>query len=151
MSNPIGINTWNWVSPLTTENLKVYAPKIKALGFDVLEVPLEDVSYFDAPVVKQILEDNELGTTVCGAFGPSRDLASDDPAAVKGAHEFLRETIEFTAAIGGTVVGGPMYSTVGKARKITDEQRKVEFDRSAVELVGIGVFRAVFGHALAER
>jgi D-psicose/D-tagatose/L-ribulose 3-epimerase len=33
-----GVNTWVWVSPLTTTDLKTLAPHVKALGFDWIEL-----------------------------------------------------------------------------------------------------------------
>ena len=42
--NPIGANTWIWVSPLTDERLALLAPRLKTFGFDVVELPVEPSS-----------------------------------------------------------------------------------------------------------
>ncbi|MEP7294272.1 MAG: sugar phosphate isomerase/epimerase, partial [Chloroflexota bacterium] len=42
-----GVNTWVWVSPLTTDELKTLAPRVKAMGFDWIEIPLETLTDLD--------------------------------------------------------------------------------------------------------
>ena len=37
----IGINTWVWTSPLTTDELARLAPQLASMGFDRIEVPIE--------------------------------------------------------------------------------------------------------------
>ena len=134
MSNPIGVNTWTWVSPFRNADAAVLFPKIKAMGFDYVEIALEDPSHASASVIKEQLDANGLKATVCGAFGPSRDLASEDNAVVNEALEYIRATVEFAAGVGAKVVAGPMYSAVGKARQVPPEVREAEFQRSASNL-----------------
>ncbi|MEP6756378.1 MAG: sugar phosphate isomerase/epimerase family protein [Chthonomonadales bacterium] len=134
MSNPIGVNTWTWVSPFRDADAAVLFPKIKSMGFDIVEIALEDPSHATAAVIKEQLDANGLKATVCGAFGPSRDLASEESAVVNEALMYIRQTVEFAAGVGATVVAGPMYSAVGKARQVPPEQREEEFQRSAMNL-----------------
>ena len=44
---PLGVNTWVWTSPLTDENLPGLARRIADLGFDAIELPLENVGDLD--------------------------------------------------------------------------------------------------------
>ena len=37
----IGINTWVWTSPLTTETLEELAPRAAEMGFDSIELAIE--------------------------------------------------------------------------------------------------------------
>ena len=37
----LGANTWIWVSPLTDERLTQLAPRVRDMGFDVVELPVE--------------------------------------------------------------------------------------------------------------
>ena len=39
--NPIGITSWIWTSPLTTDRFPEIAQHVARLGFDLLEVPIE--------------------------------------------------------------------------------------------------------------
>ena len=38
----IGVNTWVWTSPLTTEGFATLAAQIAGMGFDLVEVPIEN-------------------------------------------------------------------------------------------------------------
>ena len=45
--NPIGINTWVWSSPPTDALMAEVAPKAKQMGFDLLELPVENPGDWD--------------------------------------------------------------------------------------------------------
>ena len=70
MENKIkyGVSTWLWQSPFTTESVALF-PKIKAMGFNLVEVPVEDPALIDGALVKKALLANGLEAVVCGAFG----------------------------------------------------------------------------------
>ena len=73
------VSTWLWTSPFTTETVSLF-PKIKSMGYDAVEIPVEYPEKISGKKVKEALNDNGLSGIVCGAFGPSRDLTHDDPA-----------------------------------------------------------------------
>jgi D-psicose/D-tagatose/L-ribulose 3-epimerase len=52
MHMKFGVNTWVWTAPLTTEELEVLAPKIASMGFDHIEIPMDDPKTLD-PNVRQ--------------------------------------------------------------------------------------------------
>ena len=122
----IGVNTWVWTSPFSTKDFHLI-PKVKQMGFDVLEVALDDASIIDAKLLRKMTEDNGLSVTVCGAFGPTRDISHEDPAIRKNSADYMRESIRFAETVGGRVFAGPVYSAVGKTRLIPDEQKKREW------------------------
>jgi D-psicose/D-tagatose/L-ribulose 3-epimerase len=97
------------------------------MGFDVLEVALEDASIIDAKLLRKMTEDNGLSVTVCGAFGPTRDISNEDPAIRKNGADYIRESIRFAEQVGSGLFSGPVYSAVGKTRLIPDEQKKREW------------------------
>lgn len=142
MPNPIGVNTWTWVSPFTTDKAAGLFTKIREMGFDIVELPVEDPSHVDAAPIKALLQENRLGATVCGAFGPNRDLASDDPANIQNSLDYLGKLIAFAQGVGATVVAGPMYSAVGKARQVPPDVRKAEFDRAVAGIKKAAVIAA---------
>ena len=72
-----GVSSYVWVSPFsnhTTEQLK----HAKELGFDIYEIGVEDPSSFDPAYVKQEADMAGIQINICGAFGPERDISSDD-------------------------------------------------------------------------
>ncbi|NND79473.1 MAG: sugar phosphate isomerase/epimerase, partial [Maribacter sp.] len=73
-----GVSTWLWTSPFTTESIGLF-PRIRDMGFSHVEIPVENVDQIDPKIVAVALKDHGLLPVVCGAWGPSRDLTSDDP------------------------------------------------------------------------
>ena len=128
-----GVSTWLWTSPFTTESIALF-PKIKLMGFDAVEIPIEYPEKIDAKKVKAALEANELEPIVCGAFGPSRDLTHDDPAVHENCFQYIRQGLDLCNEWDATFLAGPMYSAAGKARMLSSELRKIEWERAVTNL-----------------
>ena len=133
----IGVNTWVWTSPFSTKEFHLI-PKVKQMGFDVLEVALDDASLIDAKLLRKMTEDNGLSVTVCGAFGPTRDISSDDPAIRKNGAAYIRDSIRFAEGVGSTLFSGPVYSAVGKTRLVPAAQKKQEWTWCVENLRALG-------------
>lgn len=129
----LGVSTWLWTSPFNSQTTALF-PKIKAMGYDVVEIPVEDPSLIDTKKVKEALDEHGLKPVICGAFGTSRDFTHEDPAFHQNSFDYLEACFEIAAALGGKFVAGPMYSAVGKARLVSPEQKKVEWDRAVTNL-----------------
>ncbi len=129
-----GINTFVWVSPFKTEVAAELAEKVKQMGFDVLELSCEQPSLIDVKKVNAILKEQELDVVVCGAFGLSRNLCSDDPQLVKNAKDYITWLIDAAHVWGAEVVAGPMYSSVGKAHYDDPLEREKEWNRAVVNV-----------------
>src|SRR5690606_30751037 len=63
----LGVSTWLWTSPFTTDSISLF-PKIKSIGYDVVEIPVEYPDLIDPLIVKKALGENGLKAVVCGAF-----------------------------------------------------------------------------------
>ncbi len=134
----IGVNTWVWVSPFTTKDFDLL-PKIRRMGFDIVEVALDDPALIDAALLRRVADDNGLGITVCGAFGPSRDISSDDAAIRASGRAYLEAALRFAEAAGSTLLSGPVYSAVGKTRLVSADQKRQERDWCVATLRDFGV------------
>jgi D-psicose/D-tagatose/L-ribulose 3-epimerase len=143
-----GVSTWLWTSPFNRETIALF-PKIKSYGYDAVEIPVEDPSLIDLDLVKKALADEGLKAIICGAFGPSRDLTHDDPAFHQTCFTYLDSCLEIASELGTGFVAGPMYSAVGKARLVSPEQRKVEWDRAVSNLRKVCRRAGEFGLDLA--
>ncbi len=104
------------------------------MGFDSVEIPVEYPELIDGAEVQNALQANGLLPVVCGAFGPTRDLTHDDPSVHQNCIAYLTECFELCNAWNAKFVAGPMYSSVGKARMTSAEQRKVEWERAVTNL-----------------
>jgi D-psicose/D-tagatose/L-ribulose 3-epimerase len=128
-----GANTFIWQSPFTTRDISLF-DHIKGLGFESVEIAVENQDLIDPMVVKHALLRTTLRGLVCGVFGLDRDLNSVDPAIREQAKLYLHWCIDFAQTIGSPVVIGPMYACVGKARLLPPEERKLERSRSVTEI-----------------
>ena len=125
----LGVSTWLWTSPFTTDSIELF-DKIKSMGYDAVEIPVEYPEKIDAKTVANALRSAGLFPVVCGAFGPSRDLTHEDVVVHEACFKYIRECFELCNEWDAKFLAGPMYSAVGKARMVAPEQRKVEWDRA---------------------
>src|SRR5258708_1229822 len=128
-----GVSTWLWTSPFNTASIGLF-PKIKEMGYDVVEIPVEDPGLIETGKIKAALIASDLQAVICGAFGPSRDLTHDDPAYHKTSFEYILSCLDICSRLGAGFLAGPMYSAVGNARLVPGEQRKREWDRAVINL-----------------
>ncbi|HTE26038.1 sugar phosphate isomerase/epimerase family protein [Flavitalea sp.] len=129
-----GVSTWLWTSPFSTSSIEPLFSKISTLGFDVVEIAVEDPDLIDIEAVKKGLEKYNLKAVICGAFGPTRDLTHEDPAVHQNCFKYIARCLDFCVAVGNDFFSGPMYSAVGKARLLPPEKRKLEWDLAARNL-----------------
>jgi D-psicose/D-tagatose/L-ribulose 3-epimerase len=121
----IGVNTFVWTSPFTTRDFGLIA-KIRSMGFDIIEIAVEDASLIDVPLLRKTAQDEGLSVTICGAFGTTRDISSDDPAIRQNGAAYIAECIRLTEAVGSSLFAGPVYSAVGKTRMVSADQKARE-------------------------
>jgi D-psicose/D-tagatose/L-ribulose 3-epimerase len=133
MNNPFGVSTWLWTSPFTTEKISLFS-KIKEMGYDAVEIPVEYPEQIDGPKVKAALDEYGLKPVVCGAFGPSRDLTNEDPAVHQQCFDYISQCFELCNIWGASFLAGPMYAAVGKARMLSPEARKKEWELAVTNL-----------------
>lgn len=123
-----GVNAWVWVSPCNTEELAALAPKVKGMGFDILEIPIEGTFDLDYVTGAQILRDNGLGGTMCAAMGPDRDLIHDDGKIRENGMNYIRHCIDAAQTMGITNLVGPIYSAVGRVWQQPADERARDLD-----------------------
>ncbi len=128
-----GVSTWLWTSPFNTEAIALFS-KIKQMGYDVVEIPGEDPALIDVKKVKEALSEYGLQPGICGAFSTSPDLTHDDSSYHQVSFEYIQSCLDICRDLGARFFCGPMYSTVGKARPVSPEQKKIEWERAVVNL-----------------
>ena len=124
----IGVNAWVWTSPVNTEEFSRLAPKVKKMGFDLIEFGIESTSDLDYGRAAAVVKDNGLAVSVCAAMGPDRDLIHPDAAIRDNGVAYVRHCIEAAETVGAQNVVGPIYSAVGRTWQSTDEERKRDTD-----------------------
>lgn len=123
-----GVNAWVWSAPVTTQVLAELAPKVSQMGFDMIEVPLENIGDLAVETGAQIIRDNGLGVSACVAMGPDRDLVHPDATIRDNGMSYVRQAIEAAQKLGATNLVGPIYATVGRTWATTPEERARDVD-----------------------
>ncbi|MCM2533342.1 sugar phosphate isomerase/epimerase [Neobacillus pocheonensis] len=125
-----GASTFIWVSPFSNQTLNLI-DKVKNIGFDYLEICIEDPETIDVAAIRNHLNKTGVQALVCGAFGPNRDISSEDAAIREQGIEYIKTCIDIAAELGSPLVSGPMYSATGKTRLLTPDEKKQQWDWAA--------------------
>lgn len=125
-----GASTFIWVSPFSNDTLDLI-DKVARLGFDLIEICVEDPETIDTRRIRERLDRAGIRATVCGAFGPDRDMSADDPGTRAEALGYLKRCITIAAELGAGSVVGPMYSAVGRTRPAEPEERRAQREIAA--------------------
>ena len=111
--NKLGANTWIWVSPLTDERLTQLAPRVRDMGFDVVELPIEQLGDWSPEHAAEVLAEHGLGASIAVAMAPGRELCGADAETVATTQAFLRECLDVAATVGAGAIAGPIYTSIG--------------------------------------
>jgi D-psicose/D-tagatose/L-ribulose 3-epimerase len=121
-----GINTYLFSSPFTNESVSFF-PKFKEWGFDFVEIAVEEPSNINAEFVRNALDKNGLECrSVCAATGPGRDLRGNRKEQVTSL-EYIQTLIDIALILGSELVAGPVYSSVGRAEFVPDEEKRKQW------------------------
>jgi D-psicose/D-tagatose/L-ribulose 3-epimerase len=123
----IGVSTWVWASPCDDVTVAALAPRVAAWGFDVLELPVEQLGDWDPARTASVLGDVGLGASVCVVMPPGRELVAAEQATVRSTQDYLRGVLDAAAAVGAPAVAGPAYTSVGRTWRLSDTERKAAY------------------------
>ena len=119
----VGANIWIWESPITDRAIAEIAPRVKKLGFDLIELPVEEPGGWDPRGAAEVLAEHGLGASLCCVMPPGRDLAVSDREVVGTTQDYLLHCVDVAATISSPVVAGPMYAAVGRLWRLSDGER----------------------------
>ena len=108
------ISTVLFVSPFTNASTKLFR-RFKQWGYDAVELLIEDPADIDPVFVKRELDRYGLVCgSVCAAMNSARDLRGS-PASQRNGWRYLRALLDQMVTLNCPVLGGPLYSYVGRA------------------------------------
>ena len=140
----IGINTFLFTSPFTTESVKLF-PTFKKWGFDTIEIPIEDPSHIDPAKVKAAADKYGLAIgSVCACMGPGRDLRGSPEEQATGV-AYIKAIIDQAALLDCPRVIGPVYSVVGLVGAHEDAVKKQHFELVVKNLQNLAAYAAKRG------
>ncbi|WP_257668388.1 sugar phosphate isomerase/epimerase family protein [Parapedobacter tibetensis] len=121
----IGISTFVWVSPFSSKSFDILH-KAKAIGYDVVEVAVEDRDLIDWAALKEIARELGLKITISGAFGVDRDISSNRAEIRANGLSYIVDCLNIASDMESPVFGGPLYSAVGKTRLVSKAEKEQE-------------------------
>jgi D-psicose/D-tagatose/L-ribulose 3-epimerase len=117
------VNLWIWESPITDAVIADLVPRVADLGFDVVELPVEEPGAWDPDLARDAIARAGLGVTVCSVMPAGRDLAVADSEVVARTQDYLRHCVEVATQVGSRTVAGPMYASVGRLWRLEESER----------------------------
>ena len=138
-----GVNTWVWTAPITESELETLAPAVARMGFNHIELPMDDPKTLDFKKCGDIIKKAGINSvSFCAAMSADRDLIDPDPNIRRNGVQYLKDSIDGLAIVGGVNLVGPFYSAVGRTWQQTAEEREhdmkilVEILRELAEYAG---------------
>ncbi len=136
-----GFNMLLWTTHVTEDDFVLFE-KLKAAGFDGVEIPVFAGEISDFEKVGEALKDNGLGcTTVTVIPDEEHNPISADSNHRKGGLEYLKWAIDCSQALGSEVLCGPFYQPLGVFTGKGATGEEIEW--------GIGVHRQAADYAAA--
>jgi D-psicose/D-tagatose/L-ribulose 3-epimerase len=133
---PLGLSTFVLASPFSDADLGLFG-KVKSFGYEQVEVCIEDPGRLTASAVAKAAAEEGLSVLVCGAFGPDRDISHEDEQRRRGGAGYLRQCVDFAAAVGSSLVSGPMYAPTGQTRLLDAGARAAQWARATESLAQV--------------
>lgn len=144
----IGLNLWLWGAPMSDAHLAEWVPRADRMGFDVVEVPIENRDGFEYERAGELLAEHGLDCSVVVAMTEERDFLHDDAAVRDNAGEYVRHCVDAAASMGADRVVGPIYSAVGRTWLMSDADRELAIDRVVSQLADLAPYAADRGVTL---
>ena len=107
-----GVNTFIWSESFDRSQLPLL-PRVKAAGFDGVEVPLFQPADFATEVIAKGLAENGLECTICSVLTGGLSMISEDGAVRKKTRVHMEDCVKTAADVGAKIIAGPLYSPVG--------------------------------------
>jgi D-psicose/D-tagatose/L-ribulose 3-epimerase len=142
-----GMNLLLWTGNVTAEHFPLLA-KLKAAGFDGVEIPVFGGEPADYKPVRAELDKNGLKCTTVTILTAETNAVSPDAAVRKKAVEWLKKVVDINHVLGAETVCGPYHSALGVfsgAGPTADEKKRsadvlreaAEHARKATLMMGI--------------
>nr|WP_245283042.1 sugar phosphate isomerase/epimerase family protein [Aureimonas altamirensis] len=151
--NPIGLISMQYARPFTAKHFPLF-DKMKSLGYDFVELLVPEPGELDPAETSRALKDAGLGVVLAARVNLQRNLCSDDASARAAGVDYLRYATDVAAAMGSTIVGGPLTGNplvfAGRPpQPVSEDQRKARKDHAVKGLRAAGEHAAKAGVMLA--
>ncbi len=123
-----GINTLLYAGTFTDEYLDLFK-KFKSIGFDGVEIALENKGDIDFNKTLKSCKENDLECcSICGLFGPDRDIRGPNREYIENGINYIKDCIDACVSLECNLFAGPSYSSVGRANLETEQDKQKQWD-----------------------
>jgi D-psicose/D-tagatose/L-ribulose 3-epimerase len=134
-----GFNLLLWTGHITDEHLPVLKA-LKQTGYDSVEVPVFEGTIESYARLGEQLAALGLDVTTVSVMGAGHNPLADDRAEREAAVARAKWVIDCTKALGGSIIGGPMHSELGRftghGATAEERQRGIAFHRRVGDHAG---------------
>ncbi|MFC6487805.1 sugar phosphate isomerase/epimerase family protein [Nitratireductor sp. GCM10026969] len=153
MTNPVGLISMQIARPFTEDHFP-WLRRLKALGFDFIELLVPEPGDVDLKKLREALTDAGLDVVLAARVNMERNLTSSDATCRQSGLDYLKYAIECAHTLGARIVGGPLYGNplvfAGRAPHPVDETLRAARENWCVEgLKAVAPFAAQAGVTLA--
>lgn len=143
-----GMNSLLFEARFTNEAASSF-PRFAEIGFDGVEIALQEKGDIDTGFINAKLSENNLVcSSLCSLMGPGRDLrGSKEDIAVSKA--YIRDLVDVAVELGTDTLVGPHYSVVGLAEMKTPAEREDDWKKVVAGLKEVGDYAGERGVNLA--
>jgi len=134
----LGIHSFVWTGGTTQEDLEGAMKKSHDLGYGLIEFPRLDPKKFDVNWLAKRLQDYGLKVVVTMGLPVDSDVSSEDPAVVKRGEAVLAEAISITRDLGGSKLGGIIFSAHTKYQSMPTQKGWDNSVAALARAAGIG-------------
>ncbi len=108
----IGVSAFAWTAEFRPGHLAI-VPAVRAMGLSALEIPMFDPARLDAAGIRRAFDASQLECTVCAILPRGINPISPEQDVRRKSLQHLLRCVETSAAMGATLLGGPLYAPIG--------------------------------------
>ena len=151
--NPVGLISMQYARPFTEEHFHLF-DRMRSLGFDFVELLVPEPGEMNLAVAARALRDAGLGVVLAARVNLDRNLSSAEASKHRAGVDYLRYAADCAAALGATIVGGPLTGNplvfAGRSpAPVAEEERLARKARCVEGLRAAGAHAAGCGIRLA--
>jgi len=132
-----------------TNDAAIAFPRFAEIGFDGVEIALQEKGDIDTGLIRDKLSENNLVcSSLCSLMGPGRDLRGSD-SDIAGAKAYLKDLVDAAVELGTDTIVGPHYSVVGLTGLKSAEEKAEDWKRVVAGIKDVGKYAGEKGVYLA--